>query len=91
MEGGIGRKETVLHGILCALALSKKKKEIFKDLEREEDCHHALVECIKKDPSESAAKTVVLIHQIRQPQCQHNLLQYLEKKVCGSKRQRGRL
>ena len=46
----------VEHSILCALALSRKKDDLFQDLATEEDCHYALIEWVKEDFSESAAK-----------------------------------
>ena len=48
-QGGTGRKEIEQHGISCALALCRRKKDIFNNLKREEDHHHALIELIEKE------------------------------------------
>ena len=50
-RGSEKRKEMVEHGILCALALSKKMKVVVKNYKSEEDQHKALKHWLEEKPT----------------------------------------
>ena len=56
-RGGVERTDTVEHGILCALALSKKMKILLKQYISEEDQHKVLKGLLEDEPTECTGKS----------------------------------